>query len=276
MNEVAEKQEVNIIPAQDPERFIQMAIEKGADVTALEKLMDLKERYDRQQAKKAFDAALSKFQSICPNLKRTKEVKYNNVNYSYAPLPSIREQIQEHLTACQLSYRWEIKDERIGEENAIRVRCIVTHIAGHSESTEFSAFADASGSKNDIQSRGSTVTYAQRYTLIGALGITSADTDDDGQATGGPVLQKVLAHVKTVREHFHTIYITKQSIADNQLDMAAEAMCELDKETRNILFLAPSKGGIFTTEERNVMCSKEFLEHVPANDPTEGTRWRKE
>jgi hypothetical protein len=36
-------------------------------------------------------------------------------------------------------------------------------------------------SKNPIQARGSAIDYMKRYTLIGALGITTADTDIDGR-----------------------------------------------------------------------------------------------
>lgn len=61
--------------------------------------------------------------------------------------------------------------------------CIISHVDGHDESTTMSAEADTSGNKNAIQSRGSSVTYLQRYTLIGALGISTADEDVDGQGT---------------------------------------------------------------------------------------------
>ena len=43
------------------------------------------------------------------------------------------------------------------------------------------ALADKTGSKNAVQAIGSTVTYLQRYTLIGALGITTADDDMDAR-----------------------------------------------------------------------------------------------
>jgi hypothetical protein len=39
---------------------------------------------------------------------------------------------------------------------------------------------DMSGGKNDIQQIGSTQTYLQRYTLIGGLGLSTADEDNDG------------------------------------------------------------------------------------------------
>ena len=94
----------------------------------------------------------------------------------YAPLSDIAEQIRGTLKECGLTYRFE-QDH----QERIKVTCVVTHVDGHSERTEMSGGADGSGSKNGIQAIGSTVTYLQRYTLIGALGITTADTDMDGR-----------------------------------------------------------------------------------------------
>jgi hypothetical protein len=49
-----------------------------------------------------------------------------------------------------------------------------------------SAGADSTGNKNNIQSIGSTRTYLQRYTLVGALGLSTADEDNDGKTSGNP------------------------------------------------------------------------------------------
>jgi hypothetical protein len=46
---------------------------------------------------------------------------------------------------------------------------------------------DTSGGKNNIQAKGSTMTYLQRYTLNLALGIC---TEDDNDGAGGAVAQK--------------------------------------------------------------------------------------
>jgi hypothetical protein len=42
----------------------------------------------------------------------------------------------------------------------------------------------------------------------------------------------------------------KVGIRDDKLDLAAEALVELTDEETEILDLAPSKGGVFTTPER--------------------------
>lgn len=159
--------------------LISQAIDKGATIETLEKLMALQERYDANQARKSFFSAMSKFQSIMPELRKSKVVSFGpgKTEYRYTPLADIARQIRSSMDKCDLSYRWEIDDKG----QTLGVTCIVTHSDGHSERTSMTASADASGSKNAIQARGSAITYLQRYTLIGALGISSADTDVDGK-----------------------------------------------------------------------------------------------
>ena len=161
-----------------PDNYIAMAIEKGADIDQLEKLMNLKERYDAGEAKSAFFGALSEFQSKVPVIEKTKA----GHNYKYATLGAITSQIRDILKDCGLTYRFEQS-----HENGITVTCVITHIQGHSERTTMTAQADKTGSKNEVQAIGSTVTYLQRYTLIGALGISTADSDTDGVVDNNPV-----------------------------------------------------------------------------------------
>ena len=159
-----------------PSALIAMAISQDVDVDKLEKLMSLKERHDANEARKMFYLALTEFQSICPAIKKLKQ----GHNYQYAPLSDISAQIREPLLKAGLSYRFEQQ-----HSESITVSCVVTHTDGHSEANTMAATPDTSGSKNGIQALGSTVTYLQRYTLIGALGITTADDDTDARIAQG-------------------------------------------------------------------------------------------
>jgi hypothetical protein len=161
----------------NPHSLIAQAIDKGLDVNALEKLLELQQRWDADKARKSFFAAFTSFQANCPDLRKTKQVAFNQTSYHYAPLADITRQIGKALKENELSYRWEIKDT----EKEIQVTCLISHIDGHTERTTMSAQADTSGAKNAIQARASTVTYMQRYTLIGALGLSTADSDIDGR-----------------------------------------------------------------------------------------------
>ncbi len=170
-------------PAGTPQSLLATAIQTGLSIEHLDKLLDMQQRWEAKEARKAFFNALSQFQYDCPEIKKTKKVSFEHrdqqgkTEYFYATLADITNSIREPLAKHGLSYRWEI-DEK---QTEIMVTCFITHADGHMEKTVMVGQADNSGKKNVIQQRASTVTYLQRYTLIGALGISSADMDNDGQ-----------------------------------------------------------------------------------------------
>lgn len=169
-----------------PLTLLQQAVEKGVDMAQLEKLMELQERWEAKQAKKSFLDALSQFQTKVPVLKKTKTAKVQtktggSFSYKYADLGGISQSIKNALNECGLSYRWEFKDNA----GKMEVTCLVSHRDGHTETSTMEAAMDNSGAKNDIQQKGSTQTYLQRYTLIGALGLSTADEDNDGKGSPG-------------------------------------------------------------------------------------------
>lgn len=157
--------------------MIANAVSSGASIEALERLMALKERHDKEVARQSFLNALSDFQMDSPDIRKTKRVEFGTTQYMYAPLADIDRQLRKPMKDHGFSKRWEIQDN--GDE--IKVTCIIAHIGGHTEQTSMTAKPDVSGSKNPIQARGSAIEYMKRYTLVGALGITTADSDIDGR-----------------------------------------------------------------------------------------------
>lgn len=160
----------------NPSELLALAVDKDLDIEKLSKLMQMKKEWDADQARRAFFEAMTKFQSEVPDLRKSKSVAFKEVKYNYAPLSDITRQIKETCKDCGLSYRWEIQDTK--EE--IKVTCLITHIDGHTEQTTMTASPDDSGSKNKIQARGSSIEYLKRYSLIGALGLSTSDSDVDG------------------------------------------------------------------------------------------------
>ena len=152
--------------------YVAMAIEKGADLATIEKFMDLKERQDATEAKKAYVVAMGKFRAEVPTIERTKKAHNSN----YAGLAETISEISEALVNNGLSHSWKTDQD----EKSISVTCCVTHVLGHQECTTLREFPDTSGSKNAIQAIGSTVSYLQRYTLFSILGLASKDADTDG------------------------------------------------------------------------------------------------
>ena len=160
-----------------PQDLISQAIEKGLGVAELEKLLSLQERWEASKARKSFFESFTKFQSECPDIRKTKEVQAGQAKYNYAPLADIARQLNKVLKDNNLSYRWEIMDDK----ETIKVTCLVSHIDGHTERTTMTAGPDKGPARNEIQARGSAIEYLKRYTLIGALGISTADSDIDGR-----------------------------------------------------------------------------------------------
>lgn len=180
MKQNKNKSEIAIVKesSQQVETFISQAIAAGLPVETMERLFGLREKVKAEQAKEAYVSALSDFQSVCPIIKKTRKVLNNKdktVRYVFAPLDSIVEQIRTLVAASGLSYRWETKQEN-GEVRAI---CIVTHKLGHSESSEFSIPVDKEGYMTAPQKVASALTFAKRYSLCNALGISTGDEDVD-------------------------------------------------------------------------------------------------
>jgi len=204
-----ETQELTIQQPITPAQLLSQAIEKGMGVAELEKLMGLQERWEANQARKAFFLAFTEFQSELPDLRKTKAVRFKDTDvkpqYHYASLGDITRQLKDLLKKHSLSYRWEITSTK--EE--IKVICLVSHADGHTERTEMTSGPDPSGSKNGIQARGSAVQYLKRYTLEGALGLSTTESDLDGQQPNSESVDDL--HNEYMREYNELI------ILDNSL-----------------------------------------------------------
>jgi len=247
MTDTAEKKEVatieqnNVIPLVDGKPdLLAYAIQQGSSIETIEKMMDLKERNDKYEAEKLFVEAMNKFRAECPPVEKTKE----GHNCKYAGLSESIDAIKGTEAACGLSHRWTTGKDTDG---LVLVTCIVSHVGGHAESTTLSGEPDTTGSKNSAQAIGSIVSYLQRYTLFATLGIAAGDEDTDGNTVNLAVLQDA------IKNNFFSIYEIKNAILENDLSRAAEAWLELSREDQNTLWVAPTKGGIFTTDERKTI-----------------------
>jgi hypothetical protein len=63
----------------------------------------------------------------------------------------------------------------------------------------------------------------------------------------------LLEHNQVARRHWQTISAIKDFVFRGCYDAAHEAFEELDHAAQTILYRAPSKGGLFTTQERRII-----------------------
>jgi hypothetical protein len=163
----------DIVPL-TPMDMLDRAIQAGANIETLSKLMDLQERWEKNEARKRFAEAIAQAKS------EIKPVVRNASSHNakkYADFAAIARAVDPVLSKHGLAYRF-----RTEQGDRITVTCILFG-HGHSEESTLSGPPDKSGNKNDIQAIGSTLTYLQRYSLVQALGLAAAD-DDDGNAPG--------------------------------------------------------------------------------------------
>ena len=140
----------------------------------IEHSLAIYERLKSQQNREAFDDAVAAAKAEIPVIEKNRT---GHNSKRYADLSAYVRVIDPVLSRHGLKYRW-----RTTQDDRINVTCILSG-HGHYEENSLSGPADKTGSKNDIQAIGSTLTYLQRYTLTQALGLAASE-DDDGKAAG--------------------------------------------------------------------------------------------
>lgn len=229
-------EKVNIIPPAEtttitPLAMLAQAVERGADISVIEKMMGLSERWEANQARRAFNEAIAAAKAEIPAVVRNRE-GHNKARY--ADFAAIAAVVDPILSKHGLGYRF-----RSTHGDRINVACVVWHKDGHSEETTLSGPADTSGNKNAVQAIGSTLTYLQRYSLVQALGL-AASNDDDGKAAGIGVaitteqLGDLLAHIESAGANLDRFlnHFGIASLADLPAKRLTEATNMLNQKAR--------------------------------------------
>ncbi len=169
-----------------PAMLLQMAAEQGATIEKLQQLMELRDRWEGGEARKAFVSAMAEFKTQPVDVYKNKRVNFTSskgtVDYMHAELADVCDALVPALARVGIAHRWDVTQE----DGQIVVTCRLTHRLGHSETMTLRGPKDDSGTKNSIQAVGSTITYLQRYTLLSITGTaTKSQVDDDGKEGGG-------------------------------------------------------------------------------------------
>jgi hypothetical protein len=136
--------------------------------------LDLCERYERTQAAAAYNAAIARFQSLCPVVPKGRSVQ--GMGYSYADYGDVMKVAKPHLDACGLAVSFST--ETI--DGGLRVTCRISH-GSHHEDHLFTVPIPSTLRVNDAQKFGAALSFAKRYALTAAMNIVcSDDVDDDG------------------------------------------------------------------------------------------------
>jgi hypothetical protein len=165
-----------------PMMMLQTAVAQNADLDKLEKLMQLQERWEANEGRKAFNQAFTNFKDEAVRVIKRTSITAGPLNgKKYADLFSVVDAVTPALSKHGLNATWKISKD---EKDWIEVTCSLRHVLGHSESVTMGGQPDTGGAKNSIQARASTVNYLERYTLKAICGIAEQGEDNDGRGSG--------------------------------------------------------------------------------------------
>lgn len=152
------------------------------DVAKLEQLLAVKERWEANEARKAFNQAFSAFKADAVPILKNRQVTDGPLKgKSYAELFSVVNAVTPVLSRHGLSASWRVTKD---EKDWIEVTCLLKHILGGSESVSMGGPPDVGGAKSAIQARASTISYLERYTLKAVCGVAEQGDDNDGNGGG--------------------------------------------------------------------------------------------
>ncbi|QQB37954.1 ERF family protein [Achromobacter deleyi] len=232
--EVAPRPESNpshlpTLAANSPMGMMLAAVQQGATLEQVEKMMDLQERWAKAEAKKAYDEAFANFKAEAVKIIKGKDVTDGPLKgKAYAELHDVVNAVTPALSKHGLSSSWKLTRD---EKDWMEVTCYLRHVGGHEESVSMGGPPDAGGAKNAIQARASTKTYLERYTLKAITGLSEQKDDNDGNGA---------AHAA---EDLRDEWISRLAQADDMESAAAiwRDGCKAIESTNNLAAFAAFK-----------------------------------
>lgn len=164
------------------------AADPNTDVDKFERLMAMHERLEAKTAKTAYYAALADMKPKLPIIERNGKITINDKNDKTKVIQStpyaLYEDIDEAITPV-LSEHGFVLSFKPGNmpDGRVTVTATLAHRAGHQEEGSFALPLDTTGSKNNVQAAGSSMSYAKRYCATLLLNIRTRGLDDDGNSS---------------------------------------------------------------------------------------------
>jgi hypothetical protein len=209
----------------------------------------------------------SKLASIQQTLKAPKGQVNTFGKYKYRSCEDILEAVKPLLGDLVLTISDDIVE--VGGRVYVKATASLSSGSGNVSTTAFARESETKKGMDESQITGAASSYARKYALNGLFCIDDTkDSDATNQHDIKPSVSAVLngsqqptapnEYDELVDKLYNSIQAIKTGIEINDLVMSKEAWDELTDEEKEGIWKAPSKGGVFTTQERSVMKSTEF------------------
>lgn len=167
------------------------ALQMGLDLSKVEKMMELQERWEKREAEKACADSFANFRGENIIIPKTKHVdRGRGGSFSQAEFDGVCSRLSPALSRHGFGFRHSV---RFGlkpfptEENPnagvpwVWVTCILTHRQGHTMVDELEAPQDDQSSNSPAQNMQSTASFLKRQTLLNVTGTATGGEDDEAK-----------------------------------------------------------------------------------------------
>lgn len=173
-----------------PALLLQMAVQQGADLDKLERLMALQERWEANEARKAFRDDFAAFRGENIIIPKTKHVdRGRGGSFDQAEYDEVCRRLSPALSRHGFSFRHDQKFglRRVmdaGVENDIGwvwVTCFLEHRKGHTEELVLEGPPGDLTVNTPTQNMQTTASYLKRQALLSITGTATGGEDDESK-----------------------------------------------------------------------------------------------
>ncbi|CDO48082.1 ERF family protein [Bartonella tribocorum] len=215
------------------ELILERALENDVNLDRLKSLLELREKEIERQERQNFVRDLSAMQTEYKNIEQN--ALNTHTKSTYTTLDKYIDAIKEPLAKHHFALFSRIKEQ---SSNDITVEMTLKHISGNEISTQGKFPVDATGSKNNVQAVGSTISYARRYLLGMLLNVARKEDDTDGITLLAGISPEQMNEIKelitkTQSEESRLLsFIGVKKLKDMSYKQAQTALFSLKKKQR--------------------------------------------
>lgn len=174
---------------------------------------------------------------------------------------TVAERVAEFRSEYKLEYA--IITEIISASELVQVKAIIKDREGFEIATGFAEEVRGSTNINKTSALENCETSAIGRALA-AFGLGGTEYATVNEVTDAIIQQAVMEskeaaisfyskQAEVIRNNWDSINFVKEQLKLGEIDAAKEAYAELSEEEQKAIWVAPSKGGIWTTEERKLI-----------------------
>jgi hypothetical protein len=257
-----------IVPIETPRLLAaigEAAMNPAVDVGKMQQLLDMHRQMQAHQAEQEFARAMNAAQGEMTRVSVDATNDHTGSSYvTYGKLDSV-------LRPIYVKHGFSLSFDTQESEDKATVRCLcyVSHTAGHTRTYRAYVPSDGKGPggkpmMTSTHAFGSGTSYGMRYLIKMIFNVAVGEQDNDGNGEkdeGGKaidVLRRLKEHNAALRDWMPFVLDIIEHFREPEPDLESIAVSwsKIPQDAQRALWVAPSKGGIFTTSERATIHEK--------------------